>query len=110
MIYRELIDESLYLNQKIFSLTRIKIIHSLFYLGPDGATFRELNAGLGIPDGLLFSNLKALEKMGMINSEKVRLEGKELESYHLTNEGFIEWNRSIKWLKDFLNYRGETDD
>lgn len=110
MTYQDLIDESLYLDIKIFSLTRIKIIHSLFYLGPDGATFREMNAGLGIPDGLLFSNLKALEKMGMIRSEKVRLEGKELESFHLTNEGFIEWNRSISWLKSFLNYRRNGDD
>ena len=105
--FQDLITDSTELNQKIFSLTRIKILHSLYYLGPDGATFRELSAGLEIPDGLLYSNLKILEKMGLIASEKVILEGKELESYHFTEEGYVEWTRSLKWLNEFINFRGE---
>jgi DNA-binding MarR family transcriptional regulator len=108
-LLQDLIKESTELNQKLFSLTRIKILHSLYYLGPDGATFRELSAGLNIPDGLLFSNLKMLEEMNIIKSEKIRLEGKELESYHFTEEGYIEWSKSIKWLNEFLNYGVESD-
>lgn len=102
--FQQIIKSSEALNSKIFTLTRIKIIHSLFYLGPDGATFRELSVGLGIPDGLLYSNLKTLERMGILGSEKVILEGKELESYHITDEGANEWKKGMIWLKKFLNY------
>jgi DNA-binding MarR family transcriptional regulator len=105
--FQDLILETDELNQSIFSLTRIKILHSLFYLGPDGATFREMSAGLGIPDGLLYSNLKKLEEMGLIRSQRIELEGKNLESYHFTEEGFLEWKRSIKWMNEFINYGRE---
>ena len=103
--FQDLIRESEPLNSKLFSLTRIKIIHSLFYLGPDGATFRELSAGLSLSDGLLYSNLKTLEEMGILESEKVILEGKELESYHITNEGANEWKKNIIWLEKFITYQ-----
>lgn len=102
--FQQIIKSSDALNSKIFTLTRIKIIHSLFYLGPDGATFRELSVGLDIPDGLLYSNLKTLERMGILGSEKVLLEGKELESYRITAEGADEWKKGMMWLKVFLNY------
>ena len=56
-------------------------------LGPDGATYRELKAALEVSDGALYANLNALIAMGYLESEKVSVENKELESYRITTAG-----------------------
>ena len=97
-----MIEESGIVNSKLVSFVRIKILSSLYVLGPDGATFRELKATLDIPDGLMYSNLKVLEEMNIIRSEKIRLDGKSLESYKMTNEGYSQWETTRSWLYRFL--------
>jgi DNA-binding HxlR family transcriptional regulator len=97
--FLDLISASRDVNPRIVSLPRFKILHSLSATGPDGVTFRELSSGLGITDGLLYSNLKTLEEMGIIRSKKILLGGKELESYYFTEQGYNEWSKTIKWLK-----------
>ena len=83
----ELVDEVHTLNSKIISVPRLLILVSLEKLGLDGAVYRELKAGLEMDDGILYSNLKALEEMRYIKEKDVKLENKELASYHITDEG-----------------------
>jgi len=97
-----LMEASRAINSKLISVIRIKILSSLYVLGPDGATFRELKATLNIPDGLMYSNLKVLEGMGIIRSEKITLEGKQLENYKMTAEGYSQWDAARSWLCTFL--------
>jgi len=97
-----IMDESQALNAKIFSLTRLKLLSSLAVLGPDGATYRELKAALGIQDGVLYANLQALEEMGYLASKKIKFEGKELQLFSITSEGQEEWKRTREWLCRFL--------
>jgi len=98
-----LVAEARALNSKIFSLPRLLILISLENLGPDGASYRELKAGLKMGDGLLFTNLRALKEMGYIKESSIKLEEKEMASFSITNEGkealslAKEW--LIKWLK-----------
>jgi hypothetical protein len=101
--FLSILDESHALNAKIFSLVRLKLLASLAALGPDGATYRELKAALGIPDGVLYANLHVLKGMGYLTSEKITFEGKELELYTITGEGLDEWTRTRKWLCTFLH-------
>jgi DNA-binding MarR family transcriptional regulator len=97
-----ILNESDALNAKVFSLVRLKLLVSLAALGPDGATYRELKAALGIKDGVLFANLNALKDMGYLTSEKITSQGKELELYTITPEGQAEWKRTKTWLCRFL--------
>lgn len=101
-----LFEESSSINSKLVSMQRIKILSSLCSLGPDGATFRELKATLGIPDGLMYSNLKALEAMGVISSESVSLEGKALLNFKMTAEGYSQWEKARSWLCRVLSAEG----
>ena len=100
-----LMAESQTLNSKVFSLVRLKLLGSLAVLGPDGATFRELKAGLEIADGVLFSNVKVLIGMGYLESEKVRFEGREMELYRITDEGLTAWQQTQQWLCKYLQCR-----
>lgn len=108
--FLSLMDESQTLNSKLFSLVRLKLLGSLFVLGPDGATYRELKATLGVSDGVLYSNLNVLKDMGYLESEKVEFEGKELELFTITPEGKEEWCRIKAWLCDFLQCGGVMDE
>ncbi len=96
------LNGSIGLNAKIFSLVRLKLLASLVSLGPDGATYRELKAALNMNDGVLFANLKVLEDMGYLTSGKITSEEKELELYTITPEGQDEWERTRAWLCRFL--------
>ncbi|MGD0817827.1 MAG: transcriptional regulator [Methanomassiliicoccales archaeon] len=98
----EVIGESKSLNSKLFSLIRIQIMSSLAELGRDGSSYRELKAVLNEDDGVLNSNLKALEGMGYIESKDVKIEQKNLKSYNITTEGEIAWNVTRIWLKKML--------
>lgn len=87
------------LNSKLFSLPRLLILLAIENLGPDGAQYRELKAGLELDDGVLYSNLNALKKMQYITEIKVKIEGKELTSFAITEEGKNALNSIRKWLK-----------
>jgi hypothetical protein len=84
---RELVREAHGINSKLVSVPRLLILASLEGLGQDGAAYRELKAGLEMDDGLLYSNLEALKGMGYIEEKGVRLENKDMTSYHITGEG-----------------------
>lgn len=94
----ELVKESKLLNSKLVSLPRILILVALEDLGKDGATYRELKAGLEINDGVLFSNLNVLEKMGYIEKSKVEVEDKEMTAYAITEEGKAALNSLRSWF------------
>jgi len=100
--FLSLVAQSRLLNTKVFSLSRLMLLSSLAILKEDGATVRELKAALDISDGTLYANLKALAEMGYVRSEKVILEGKELESFRITPDGITEWERIHAWLCKFL--------
>lgn len=101
-----LVDESKTLNSKIFTLLRLELMSILASFGEDGITYRELKASLGVSDGALYSNLKVLEKMGYVKPSTIKIEGKELESYKITAEGQIEWERASKWIGKFVSSGG----
>ena len=56
----------------------------------------------------MLANLKKLVEMGYLRSEKVTLEGKELELYAITPEGLAEWRRVRGWLCKLLDCAGGT--
>ena len=95
----ELVKEAHSFNAKIISVPRLLILASLENLGLDGAVYRELKAGLEMDDGLLYSNLKALEEMGYIEEKDVKLMNKDMTSYRITNEGKEALNDSRRWLR-----------
>ena len=96
---RELVRETHSLNSKLISAPRLLILASLESLGLDGAAYRELKAGLEMDDGLLYSNLDALKEMGYVKEKDVRLENKEMTSYHITEEGKEAFNSVRAWLE-----------
>lgn len=100
-------EEARALNKSVFSLLRLQLLSSLADLGQESVTYRELKAALQVTDGALYSNINVLIEMGYVKSAKVTLEGKELESYQLTDEGRAEWERVKAWLTMFLNCGGE---
>ncbi|MFH1056235.1 MAG: transcriptional regulator [Candidatus Micrarchaeota archaeon] len=99
------IEEAKGLNSDVFSLTRLQLLANLAVTGRDGATYRELKAWLGLSDGALYSNLGALEKMGYVATEQVKMERRELTSYRLTREGMEEWLKVRNWLYKFVGGR-----
>ncbi|WP_440950721.1 transcriptional regulator [Methanosphaerula subterraneus] len=103
-----LLTESHALNARVFSLLRLQLLQGLAELGPDGATYRELKAAIEVSDGTLFANLNALIAMGYIESEKVMVEKKELESYHITPAGSEEWKQVRDWLCRFCAFGGDA--
>lgn len=104
------IEESNSLNPNLFSLTRILIMLNLTDLGEDGSTYRELKAVLQLNDGVLHSNLKALESMGYVKSNDVKIEEKNLKSYNITEDGKYAWENARKWLKKVLDCGGMVDE
>ena len=102
-----IVEESEDVNSALISRVRLEILWALSELGEDGATARQLKAGLNLGDGVLYANLKKLVEMGYLRSEKVTLEGKELELYAITPEGLLEWRRVRSWLCKLLGCGGE---
>jgi hypothetical protein len=100
--YLAMLKESSKLDPKVFSLTRIKILHSLWQIHPDGITFREFSAGMAIQDGLLLQNLRTLGEMGYLRSERAEALGKILETFYLTELGKAIWSESREWLLSFI--------
>jgi DNA-binding PadR family transcriptional regulator len=99
-----IVDESKYLNSKVFSLVRLKILWSLSELGIDGATARQIRTGLNIGnEGTTYANLNALTEMGYLKKEIVSFEKKEIELYSITQEGLEEWEKIKKWLGTLIN-------
>ncbi len=102
-----LVEESRALNPDLFSMIRMQLMSSLFELGDDGATIRELKAVLGLSDGALHSNLAALESMGYVVFGNVTVEDKNLKSCHITKDGEAAWTSVVEWLKRMLECRRE---
>ncbi len=103
----DLIDESKALNSKLFSLQRLLILSSLKSFGQDGVTYRELKAGLGLDDGILFSNLKALQEMRYIKGNKIKAENMDMTAFVLTEEGNEAFKSVKQWLKKLVDEGGE---
>lgn len=103
-----IVEESEDVNSALISRVRLEILWALSELGEDGATARQLKAGLNLSDGVLYANLKKLVEMGYLRSEKVTLEGKELDLYAITPEGLAEWRRVQGWLCKLLGCEGDT--
>lgn len=95
----ELVGEAKTINSKIITVPRILILVSLERLGLDGATYRELKAGLEMDDGILYSNLKSLVEMGYLGEKNVKLGNKKLSSYHITREGKEALGIARAWLE-----------
>jgi len=100
--FLSLVAQAKALNSKVFSLARLELLAGLAAYGPDGVTYRELKAGLGLTDGALFANLKALREMGYLNSKTVKFEEKELELFCITPEGSAQWKQVRAWLCQFV--------
>jgi DNA-binding MarR family transcriptional regulator len=96
----KMVNDAKLLNADAISLPRILILAALKDLGEDGATYRELKATLDMNDGTLFSNLKALMKMGYVKMSKVRVEDKEMQCFSITNEGKAMFNAICSWFND----------
>ncbi len=99
-----LVVEAKALNSKVFSLPRILILVSLEDLGDDGSSYRELKAGLDLEDGILFSNLNALEEMGYIKGKDITVEKKKMTSYAITKEGKENLEALRSWFKKVLDW------
>ena len=94
-----LVRESHSLNSKLISVPRLLLLTSLENLGLDGAAYRELKAALEMDDGLLYSNLAALEEMGYVKEQDVKIGNKELASYHICEEGREALIQARVWLR-----------
>ena len=103
-----LLAESYELNPRVFSLLRLQLLQGLESLGQDGVTYRELKAALKVSDGALYANLQALIKMGYLETEKVLVESKELDSFKITPEGAKQWESVRDWLCRFCESRGDA--
>jgi DNA-binding PadR family transcriptional regulator len=98
----ELVRGSKALNSRLFSLPRLLILDSLEEYGLDGATYREIKAGLDLDDGILYSSLSVLKKMHYLSEKKVRVENQSMTSYVLTSDGKQTLDEVKKWLKQWL--------
>jgi DNA-binding MarR family transcriptional regulator len=96
----DLVNDAKVLNADVVTLPRILILAALKDLSEDGATFRELKATLDMSDGTLFSNLKALKKMGYVKESKVEVEDKEMHSFSITREGKEMFYAVCSWFNE----------
>jgi DNA-binding MarR family transcriptional regulator len=100
MDFLGLAEEARILNPDIFSITRFQILANLAAVRPDEVPYRDLKNWLKISDGALFTNLKALEKMGYISCKELTAEGKRtLSAYTITQPGYDAWILVKEWLK-----------
>lgn len=97
-----IVQGSLDINEKLISKVRLEILWALSELGEDGATARQLKAGLNLNDGVLYSNLKKMENLGYLRCQHTTIEGKDLELYSITDEGLTEWKKVRGWLRQLL--------
>lgn len=97
-----LLEKTAALNSKIITLPRIQLLTILNEYHPEGVEFRELQAALGMSDGKLLSNLYALQDMGYIDAQEVKVENKTLTAYTLTGSGRTDWRRAKGWLLEWL--------
>ncbi len=96
-----LLDAASGLNSGLFSFPRLSILASLYVLGPDGALYRDLKASIGLSDGVLIFNLRALEKTGYVKKSEVALEKKKMDLYWITQDGRKEFEKVREWLEEF---------
>ncbi len=99
----ELIEDASALNSKVFSLIRLELLANIAFFGEDGVSNRELASTLiNVSDGTLHANLKYLNEIGYISSEKVEIEDKDLYVYKITDIGLEEFQKIKKWLIKFV--------
>ncbi|HPM85660.1 MAG TPA: transcriptional regulator [archaeon] len=99
--FLSLAKESKLLNPDIFSVIRFQLLFNLAEV--DEAPYRDLKSALQLSDGALYTNLKALEKMGYVESRKIKIDNKDLEVYRITKSGKEDWILVKDWLKKVIN-------
>jgi len=107
--FLKIIDDAHALNSKLFSLIRLELIANLAIFGEDGITYRELKSALGLNDGVLYSNLQALQGMGYVSVSMIKYENKELQLWKITPDGLNEWKNVKRWLCMFLKCEVELN-
>ena len=95
--FMSLARDSKLLNPDVFSVIRFQLLLNLSMV--DEAPYRDLKSGLELSDGALYTNLKALEKMGYVESRKIKIGNKNLDVYRITKSGREEWNLVKEWLR-----------
>lgn len=109
--FLSLLEESTTLNGSIITLTRLQLLISLAIIEQESITYREFKSALQpITDGALYANLNALIEMRYIKKEPIKLEEKELDSYHITPEGKAELERVKSWLKKIIENGGSKNE
>ncbi|PIO06268.1 ArsR family transcriptional regulator [Candidatus Micrarchaeota archaeon CG08_land_8_20_14_0_20_59_11] len=98
-----ILSEARALDPKVFPLVRFEILASLALLGGEGAAYRDLKASLGVTDGALFSNLKALQDSGYVLKKEVEFGGKRLDAFALTPQGAEAFRTSRAWIYKLLS-------
>ncbi|MFW9970463.1 MAG: transcriptional regulator [Candidatus Odinarchaeota archaeon] len=108
-IIKKVIENSKSLNAKVFNLTRYLLL-TLMDFNRDGIQFRELKALLDISDGKLKSNLDYLEEVNYIKKVEVKLDGRKMHIYMITDLGKIELVKIIKIVEIVKNFEGIPND
>ncbi len=89
------------LDSDLITLPRLQILSALYPLNGEVALYRDLKAGLELGDGILFFNLRALEKRGYISKEREQFGSRKMTEYRITGKGKEAFKKIILWLKDF---------
>ncbi|OIO21456.1 hypothetical protein AUJ17_02395 [Candidatus Micrarchaeota archaeon CG1_02_47_40] len=106
----DIVSDSKALNSKVFSLPRLLILSSLDELPErESAQYRELKGALGLGDGVLFANLKALLQMGYIQEGEAKVEERNMTVYSIAKEGKEELKRLREWFLKWINLGGENE-
>ena len=96
------IQKSQLLNPMLVKYPRLLIMRTL-HNHIDGCSYTELKAVLGLEDGNLYANLKALKKMHLISEDKnQKFEGRQITVYTRTQYGLDEYNKTRKVLREIL--------
>ena len=88
------------LDSDLLTLPRLQILSSLYPLNGEVARYRDLKAGLDMGDGILYFNLKALEKRSYISKRKGTFGSRKATEYWITDEGKEAFKKILLWLKD----------
>ncbi|MFH1106964.1 MAG: transcriptional regulator [Candidatus Micrarchaeota archaeon] len=88
------------LDADLLTLPRLQILSALYPLNGEVARYRDLKAGLEMGDGILFFNLKALEKRRYISKKKETDGRRKATEYRITDEGKEAFKKVLLWLKD----------
>jgi DNA-binding PadR family transcriptional regulator len=97
-----MVCEAKSIDSKLFSLPRLLILSSIENLGSDGATYRDLRAGLELKDGTLHASLKSLKQAGYAKEHAVKVGEKTLRAYYITEKGKQALQGFRSWLAKWV--------